>query len=102
VDEAAACVMAATKIRVNSVFCISYIHCYYIECEVLVGPSVAERPGCSVSLHGAADPRSQYKHDELIFVGVPLLELLVLFTNRGMRFGLSSRFKSGIVMFLID
>jgi hypothetical protein len=27
---------------------------------------------------------------------------LVLFSNRGVEFGLSSRFKSAIVMFLID
>ena len=101
-DEASGCIMAATKIRVYPMFSIGYIYCYNIVGEVLVGSSITECPGCSVSLHGAADPRSRYKHDEWFFVGVPLLELLVLFSNRGMGFGPSSRFKSAIVMFLID
>ena len=63
-DEAANGVMAATKIRVYSVFSIDCVYCYNIVGEVLVGSPITECPGCSVSLHGAADPRSRYKHDE--------------------------------------
>jgi|GEM_PF-5588876 len=53
--------MAAAEKRVDAVLRLIFIGGDDVEGEILVGSTIAESSGCSVGLHGAADPRSRYK-----------------------------------------
>ena len=63
--------MAAAEVGENAVCCFIFIGSDDVHREFLVGSAVAERTASSVGLHGAADPRSRYKHHERWSPGKP-------------------------------